>query len=124
MTVAIGIGCRYGASGQAIVALVRTTLEAAGLASEDAALFTIDAKACEAGLVQAAAQLGAPLKFLSPEALAAIETPTFSIRAKEMFGVSSVAESAALAGAGEGAVLVVPRVAREGVTCAIARAPK
>jgi cobalt-precorrin 5A hydrolase len=34
-----------------------------------------------------------------------------------------VAETAALAGAGPGAVLILPRIARENVTCAIARAP-
>jgi cobalt-precorrin 5A hydrolase len=39
-----------------------------------------------------------------------------------MFGVGSVAEAAALAGAGQGSLLLAPRIASARLTCAIARA--
>lgn len=121
--IAVGIGCRSGVAPEAIVSLVRETLAQAALLADGARLFTIDAKQGEAGLVQAAADLGAPLRFISRDTLAAIDTPTRSAQLLKKFGVASVAESAALAGAGEGATLVVPRVAREGVTCAVAAVP-
>ena len=64
---------------------------------------------------------GVSLTFLSQETLAAITTPTQSAPSIARFGIGSVAEAAALAGAGPGASLIVPRVARDGVTCAVAR---
>ena len=119
--IAVGIGCRAGISSAPIVALVREIIARAELRLNDANLFTIEAKRNEAGLAQAALQLDAPLHFLPRVELAAISTPTQSSQSLAAFGVSSIAESAALAGAGEGAVLIVPRVARDGVTCAVAR---
>ena len=122
--VAVGIGCRRGIAAGPIVALVRETLANFSVSTENAALFTVDAKRDEPGLAQAAEALGLPLNFLPRETLAAVETPTRSERAKTLFGVSSVAEAAALVGAGKGAVLIVPRVARDNVTCALARAAR
>ena len=121
-SIAVGIGCRRGATSASVVSLVRDALLRAALPVASAELFTIDAKRDEPGLVQAAANLGVPLHFISRESLAAIDTPTRSAQSLKAFGVSSVAESAALAGAGKGAILVVGRVAREGVTCAVAAA--
>lgn len=119
---AIGIGCRRGVAGERVAALVRDTLRDACLDSDGAGLFSIDAKSGEPGLLDAATALAMPLTFVSRETLAAISTPTRSTRSQDMFGVGSVAEGAALAGAGRGAVLAVGRVARDGVTCAIALA--
>lgn len=121
--VAIGIGCRSGVAAAPVVALVRDALARLALSTQNAELFTIDAKRDEAGLAQAASELGMPLHFFPREVLAAMDTPTRSPQSLAAFGVSSVAESAALAGAGDGAVLVVPRLARDGVTCALARKP-
>jgi cobalamin biosynthesis protein CbiG len=45
---------------------------------------------------------------------------TRSARVEQMFGVGSVAEAAALAGAGSGSILLAPRVATTRLTCAIA----
>jgi cobalt-precorrin 5A hydrolase len=66
-----------------------------------------------------------PLHFLPQEALEAVadKAQTRSPRVEALFGVPSVAETAALAGAGPGAVLILPRIARDDVTCAIAWAP-
>lgn len=121
---AIGLGCRKGVSGEVIASLVREALariEQKG----SAALFTVDRKRHEAGLAQAAQALAMPLHFLPQEALAAVadQAPTRSPRVEALFGVPSVAETAALAGAGPGAVLILPRIARDDATCAIARAP-
>ncbi len=120
--IAIGLGCRKGVSGEAIASLVREALariEQTGAA----ALFTVDGKRAEAGLAQAAQALAMPLHFLTQEALAAVAdlAQTRSPRVEALFGVPSVAETAALAGAGAGAVLILPRIARDNVTCAIAR---
>ena len=120
---AIGLGCRKGVSGEVIASLVREALgriEQAGAA----ALFTVEGKRHEAGLAQAAQALAMSLHFLPQEALAAVagEVQTRSPRVEALFGLPSVAETAALAGAGPGAELILPRIARDDVTCAIARA--
>jgi cobalt-precorrin 5A hydrolase len=121
--IAIGLGCRKGVSGEAIASLVREALariEQTGAA----ALFTVESKRHEAGMTQAAQALAMPLHFLTQEALAAVSdlAQTRSPRVEALFGVPSVAETAALAGAGPGAVLILPRIARDDATCAIARA--
>jgi cobalt-precorrin 5A hydrolase len=88
------------------------------------ALFSIEDKADEAGLIEAARHLGLNLVFLARDALRAQahKIQSASTRSETMFGVPSVAEAAALAGAGVDAALIVPRIAREGVTCAVAAA--
>lgn len=48
---------------------------------------------------------------------------TRSPRVEEMTGLGSVAEAAALAGAGPQSVLLAPRTATQSLTCAIARGP-
>ena len=124
MDIAIGLGCRKGVSGEVIASLVREAL-ASIEQNGPAALFTVDAKRHEAGVAQAAQALAMPLHFLTQEALAAVSdlAQTRSPRVEALFGVPSVAETAALAGAGAGAVLILPRIARDDATCAIARAP-
>ena len=123
MEIAIGLGCRKGVSGEVIASLVREALARVGQTGA-AALFTVDAKRAEAGLAQAAQALAMPLRFLPQEALEAVAdlAHTRSQRVEALFGVPSVAETAALAGAGPGAVLILPRITRDNVTCAIARA--
>lgn len=118
---AIGVGCRRGSSSQVIAALVEDARSAADPGAT-AALFTLADKRGEPGLHAAAAVLGLPLGFLSREALRAVmpDVVTRSAAAEARFGVASVAEAAALAGAGPGARLLGPRLARDGVTCAVA----
>jgi cobalt-precorrin 5A hydrolase len=119
---AIGVGCRIGTPAAAIEDLVRHAL-AIVPDVRPGSMFTIADKAGEPGLAEAARHLSLRLVYLSREALrgqqAAIATP--SRHAEQRFGVASVAEAAALAGAGSGSVLIVQRLARDGVTCAIAR---
>ncbi len=127
---AIGLGCRKGVSGAVIASLVRDGLEMLaqmGVATQggSVALFTTNAKRDEPGMQEAAALLAMPLHFLSPAAMKAVagRAQTSSPRVLALFGVPSVAETAALAGAGPLAEIILARITRDGGTCAIARAP-
>jgi cobalt-precorrin 5A hydrolase len=124
--VAIGVGCRAGVSGEMIAALARRALAEAGAPAGELRMFTLDAKAGEPGLVEAARLLGASLAGLTLAALEAeaerILTP--SAAAQALFGAPNIAEAAALAGAGAGARLIGPRLAADGATCAIALPPE
>jgi cobalt-precorrin 5A hydrolase len=119
--VAIGVGCRLGCSAEAIEALVRQALDHAPTA-KPLGLFTISDKHGDPGLIEAADRLGLALVFLTRDTLREqtplIQTPSY--RTENRFGVASVAEAAALAGAGPGSVLVVPRIASQSATCAVA----
>lgn len=121
--IAIGIGCQRGAKKEAIMRLVRDVVATAGIEDERVALFSIEDKRSEAGLIEAAAALQWPLRFLPRSALRQMATAVVSPsrHAQALFGVTSVSEAAALAGAGHEASLLLPRVAGDGVTCAIAR---
>ncbi len=85
-------------------------------------LFTIIDKRDEVGLAEAAHRLGLALVLLPRAVLRdqAQSVQTCSPHSRRRFDVPSVAEAAALAGAGPGAVLIVPRIAQDGATCAIA----
>jgi cobalt-precorrin 5A hydrolase len=119
--VAIGVGCRRGCPANAIETLVRKALELAP-AAERLGIFTIRDKSGEAGLIEAARRLELDLVFLTRGALQGQElfVRTPSVRAQALFGVASVAEAAALAGAGAGSMLIVPRMTGQDATCAVA----
>ncbi len=121
--IAIGVGCRLGCPADAIEGLVRQALDRAPEAQR-LGLFTIRDKAGEPGLIEAANRLGLRLIFVGRDALheQSASVQTRSPHAESHFGVPSVAEAAALAGAGAGSVLLVPRIAGQGATCAIAGA--
>ena len=121
--VAIGIGCKRRCSSEAIVALVERAIAAAACTGMPAALFTHEAKRSEAGLASAAKALGLPLVFLDAQVLrqASLQAATNSPRVMRMFGVPSIAEAAALVGAGPSSVLLVARMSDGGASCAIAR---
>lgn len=124
--IAVGLGCRKGCADAEIVALVRATLALLPRSPDHAvALFTFAEKRGEAGLAGAAAILGAPLTYLERAQLAAAapQAITHSPRVTGLFGLPGVAETAALAGAGVGAVLLVRRQATRAATCAIAGPP-
>jgi cobalamin biosynthesis protein CbiG len=124
--VAIGVGCRARVAGEAIAALARRALVEAGAPEGERRMFTIDAKAGEPGLIEAARLLGVELTPLPLTALKAqagrILTPSAAAQAR--FGAPSIAEAAALAGAGDGGRLLGPRLAADGATCAIALSPE
>ena len=121
--IAIGVGCRKGCPADAIEALVRRALDG-GSGVTPLGIFTIADKQGEAGLSEAAERLGLTLNFVSRDDLRSREgdVRTRSDAAQQVFGVASVAEAAALVGAGPNSSLVVPRIAADGAACAIARA--
>jgi cobalt-precorrin 5A hydrolase len=123
--VAIGIGCRRGCEAAAIAALVREALTLAPVELVGARLVTIEAKRDEPGIAQAARELGLMIDYLSQDELAraADRAATKSARVEALLGLPSLAETAAVAGAGPEATLVVPRITGGGASCAIACAP-
>jgi cobalt-precorrin 5A hydrolase len=84
-------------------------LLAAGGTDGLAAVATVSDKADAEPLKQLALECGVPIKAVSADALAAIDTPTRSDRIIERFGTGSVAEAAALAAAGPRARLIATR---------------
>lgn len=119
---AAGIGARRGVDAAVIIELVRGVAAAHGAPLSQVTLCTLDSKADEPGIHEAAAALGVDLVFLPLEELKARRgaAPTHSPRVQAMFGVGSVAEAAALVGAGHGSRLLAPRVATPYAACALA----
>jgi cobalamin biosynthesis protein CbiG len=132
---AVGIGARSGVEACEVVELVEAVLATCEpprlpfsarvrrKARVEIALFSIESKRDERGLHEAARILETTIAFLPREALVARnhELITRSPRVEALTGVGSVAEAAALVGAGPGSVLLGPRVASARATCAIAR---
>lgn len=121
--VVAGIGFRHATEAAEIAALIRRALAEAGIADRPAAIATAADRAAEPGAIAAAAEFGLEPLGIAPEALAAADAGivTRSARIAASRGVGSVAEAAALAGAGPDARLVLPRIASAGATCALAR---
>jgi len=93
----VGVGASRGVTAAEVLALVRETLAEAGLAEASvAALATVDAKASEAGIVEAAAHLGVDLLTFPAGALAEVAVPNPSDAPLQAVGTPSVAEAAAL----------------------------
>lgn len=115
-----GVGCRRGASAEAINEAINQACLDAGvdpLAVES--LASIDIKADEAGLQSAATSLGAAIKFYPANRLAAVGCAGSDFVA-DTTGTPAVAEPAALLGAGEGAVLLAGKTVHGPVTVALA----
>jgi cobalt-precorrin 5A hydrolase len=120
--IAIGVGCRKACSHADIIALVQSMLSTCAISSARRCMFTLEDKVGDAELAAAAASLKLDLIFLPREALEATTSrlQTKSAAAQRRFGLPSIAEAAALAGAGAGGELVGPRRIGKGVTCALA----
>ena len=103
----VGVGASRGAPAGEVLELVRTALAEAGLSRHSVnCLATVDAKAEEPGLLEAARALGVELVAHPAEQLAGITVPNPSAAPLAAVGTPSVAEAAALAGGGE---LLVPK---------------
>ncbi len=118
--VAVGLGCRAGTDVLSVIDLVADCLTAHHAAP--VGFFTHVAKLGETALIGAALRFGHPLDGVDATLLLLRdgETLTVSSPSRDRFGLSSVSECAALAGAGPGSRLVAPRAARDGVTVALA----
>ena len=117
-----GIGCRRGTAAEEIEAALALALGRLGWTTDRLdAIASLAEKTEETGLQTAAARLALPLIGVPKAALLEVtdRIAKVSARAEAAYGVPSVAEAAALAAAGEGACLLVPRVATATATCAI-----
>lgn len=118
-----GIGCKKDAPQGSIEAVIMLALEACGVTRERlGALATHSSKRGEPSIAQLAALWGLPLLAFTTAEMSGVagQVETHSERVVELKGVPSVAEAAALTGAGRGARLLAPRVATRDATCAIA----
>ena len=118
-----GVGCRRGALAPDIEAAIRAALDRAGIASDAlGCIATIAAKNDEAGISAAAEKLGVEVVLVPHADLLAVgdRAVTRSERVLALTGVSSVAETAALAAAGPSARLIGPRLVIGCVACALA----
>lgn len=121
-TTIVGIGCRKGVSSERIVAAIREALETAKMGMDDVRLLaTADVKAGEPGLLDAARDLGIPLRIIPSEEIRAsrgrFESSAF---VESRVNLPAVAEPAALL-AGRRTRLALPKTAFDGITIAIAR---
>ncbi|MER7184629.1 precorrin-3B C(17)-methyltransferase [Streptomyces hyaluromycini] len=124
----VGVGASQGAPVDEVLALIGAALRDAGLSPRSIAeLATVDAKAEEPGIVEAAARLGVPLVTYSAGELAGVQVPNPSDAPLAAVGTPSVAEAAALVRGGE---LLVPKRKSERengrpamATCAVVRRP-
>ncbi|MFC8345694.1 precorrin-3B C(17)-methyltransferase [Streptomyces sp. NPDC057280] len=124
----VGVGASRGVPADEVLGLVRDALRDAGLSEASLAeLATVDAKADEPGIVEAARALGVPLVTHTAADLAAVEVPNPSDAPLAAVGTPSVAEAAALVTGGE---LLVPKRKSSRAdghaamaTCAVVRRP-
>lgn len=118
-----GIGCRRGVSREEILGALNHVMTLHGLALDSlAALASVELKADEEGLLQAAQELGLPLEFFEASILDETEVPTPSERVREKIGVRSVCEAAAIQAALKSSPavrLIVPKTISGNVTVAI-----
>ncbi len=115
-----GIGCRRNCSTEDVLFVVARASTKTGMLVNILAAPTF--KSDEAGLHEAARQLGIPLVLIDAAALLAAQEHcvTSSPRAQQVIGVASVAEGCALAAAGAGGRLLLARIASRTATCALA----
>jgi len=121
--IAAGIGCRAGCAGEEIAGLVRAVFDEAAIQDRTGIVLAAPMrKLDEPGIADAAHALALPLLYIEDAALQAVQdrTQTRSERVEAAVGVASVAEAAALAAAGPGSRLLVPRRSTSHATCALA----
>jgi cobalt-precorrin 5A hydrolase len=119
-----GIGCRKDVRTEEVLAAIDAALAEQGLGRKALdALATAPLKREEAAIRMAGAFLCLDVVIAGENALHAADSRTLSRSAPSLAAadVLSVSEAAALAVAGEGSVLLGPRLVLGPVTCAIAR---
>jgi cobalt-precorrin 5A hydrolase/precorrin-3B C17-methyltransferase len=123
---ALGLGCARGCDVSEMWELVQSCLEDADIAPEALACVTsLDLKGDEPAMIETARRLGVPYRLFDAAALEAeasrLANPSDVVFAE--VGCHGVSEGAALAAAGQDALLVVEKRKTKNATCAIARAP-
>lgn len=115
----VGIGCRRGASCEAIKMAVEKVFGERGIDMRAIShVASIDLKSNEKGLLDFCEEISVTSEFYSAEALSAVAgSASSSDFVKSITGVDNVCERAALCGGGE---LIVPKTVSGGVTVAVA----
>lgn len=121
----IGIGSRKGVSGEHVLAGITEALTIIQSVPEAAAnLASIDIKAREPGLLEAAETLGVPLRIFDAgeiEAVNRTENLTASEFVQQKIGVNGVCEAASLLGSNRGEI-ILGKIKRPGLTLAVSKA--
>lgn len=116
----VGVGGSRGVPVEEVLGLIESSLASAGLSKDSIAhLATVDLKADEAGIIEAARRLGVELVTYPAAALAAVTVPNPSDLVLAEVGTASVAEASALVS--PGAELLVPKQKSAMATVAVAR---
>src|SRR4051794_33029858 len=113
MKLVAGVGCSRGCPAGELLELIGASLPPGRLA----ALATVDRRADEPCMLEAAEHLGVPLITHPAERLASVEVPTPSATVERHVGTPSVAEAAALLSGGR---LLIHKRRSEHATCAVA----
>jgi cobalt-precorrin 5A hydrolase / precorrin-3B C17-methyltransferase len=118
-SLAVGVGASRGVSAAEVLSLIDAVLDEAGVSPLSvAALATVDAKADEPGITEAAARRGWPVVSYPAAVLATVSVPNPSAAPLAAVGTPSVAEAAALT---RGDVLVAGKHKSAMTTAAVAR---
>jgi cobalt-precorrin 5A hydrolase len=122
--IVVGLGCRKDSHCNHLVEAVNAVLKTVGLPAGRIDLFaSVEIKQDSAAMLNAAKLFGAPLEFLSLEALRSLSHPDLSPDSKlvqEKIGVGGVCERAALIIAGKNSNLILKKTKLNGTTVAIA----
>lgn len=118
----VGVGCRRGATTEAILEAITSTVEQLGASLKAVSgLFSIDLKKDEVGLIEAAKYLRVPFRTFPAVKLQAVNEKEQLSQSKfvnEKIGVDGVCEAASLLGTQRGR-LILPKSKGRGVTVAI-----
>ncbi len=114
----VGVGCESGCPRAEIDALLSVAETQLGIDLDAAAFASIDLKQDEVAFVE----LAPDMRFFSAADLAAQVVPNPSEIVRAEVGTPSVAEASALALAGSGAELILPKIKNRKATLAVARA--
>ena len=123
-SVVVGLGARKDSTADSIIEAVDTALERIHVPLERVNSFaTVDIKKTSKPMVEAVERLGAPLEFLSVDALRSLNHQDLSpdsAMVQEKIGVGGVCERASLLIAGKNSKLLLKKVKLNGVTVAVA----
>ncbi|KNH10299.1 Cobalamin biosynthesis protein CbiG [Candidatus Burkholderia brachyanthoides] len=116
----IGVGCKRGASVDAIERAIRLSLGDSLAFADIACVASIEAKRDEAGLIAFGERHRLPLHFFGANEISSV-TCEPSAQACQAMNVDGVCEPCALIAGGASATLLVHKTVKDGVTVAIAR---
>jgi cobalt-precorrin 5A hydrolase len=124
--IVVGLGARKDTPAENIVAAVEAALERVHVPLARVHSFaTVDIKRTSKPMLDAVEKLGAPLEFLSVEALRLVnnaELSPDSAMVQQKIGVGGVCERAALLATGNNSKLILKKTKQNGVTVAVAEA--